>query len=65
MAKDMSKTCMGGMCSKCHGSMKLVAGLLIWANAYFTYADPWAFLGGLMVVGGLLKLAKPGCPHCM
>ena len=64
MAKDMKMTCMGGACAKCHGWMKLVVGLVLLANWYWDMADPWAVVGGLLVLGGLSKMAWPMCGHC-
>jgi len=65
MKGNMSNTCMGGYCGSCHGAKGLVVGLLVLANAYWNFvADWWVFFGGLLVVGGLLKLAMPSCSHC-
>lgn len=63
MAKDTKMMC-GGMCARCHGGMKLVAGLVLLANAFWPFADAWAVVGGLLVLGGLAKMAMPTCPHC-
>ena len=64
-ASSSSSMCMGGVCAKCHGWKLLVVGLLILANnLWWPQYNDWAFLGGLLAVGGLLKLAKPSCGHC-
>jgi len=67
--KDMKgmkgMTCMGGYCSNCRGGSLLVMGLLILANAYWSFVQDWyVFFGGLLAIGGLLKMIMPNCPHC-
>ena len=57
------------MCGKCKGSLKIVTGLLLLLNAYvwplWMGTDGWvAWIAVLMVVGGVLKLVMPTCPHC-
>ena len=37
----------------------LVLGLLIWANAYWSYFKWGVFFGALLALGGLLKLLMP------
>lgn len=64
MAKDMKMTCMGGMCAKCHGGMKLVAGLVLLGATLYTAWNPWAVVGTLLVLGGLSKMVMPHCSHC-
>lgn len=60
--------CCGGMCGKCKGGMKFVAGALILLNGFvwplWTGIDGWIkWFGVLMVLGGLVKIAKPSCGH--
>ena len=56
--------CMGGYCGKCHGGMKLVARLLVLANVYWLNWEWWTFVGALLVLAGVVKMAKPMCPCC-
>ena len=42
----------------------VILGVLIFANAYWMVM-PWSwFIGGVLVLAGLVKLASPGCKHC-
>lgn len=44
---------------------KMIAlGALIFANAYWQFVNWTWFIGGVLVLGGLLKLAMPSCRHC-
>ena len=52
------------MCTKCHAGKLLVLGVLVILNSMFGFLDWGLFIGGLLVLGGLVKLAKPMCPHC-
>lgn len=57
------------MCGKCKGGMKLVTGLLLLLNAFvwpmWLGVDGWvSWVAVLMVLGGVLKLVMPMCPHC-
>ena len=61
--------CWHGMCMKCHGVKKLVVGALLLLNAFvwpkWLGIDGWvSFVALLMIIGGVLKLVKPTCPHC-
>ena len=57
-------------CTKCHGAMKLVAGLLLLLNAFvwpkWLGVDGWvAWIAVLFVVAGLVKLFVPNkCSSC-
>ena len=63
-APSKASSCMG-VCARCHGWKWLVVGLLILTNnLWWPQYNDWAFLGGLLALGGLLKLAKPSCGHC-
>ena len=57
--------CWNGVCMKCHGAMKLIVGLvvLVWAVKW-PMVDWRLVLGGLLVLGGIMKLVKPMCGHC-
>lgn len=61
---NLSKTCMGGMCAKCHGGMKIVLGLLVLANVNYLRWDWWTFVGAVLILAGIAKFIKPACPHC-
>jgi uncharacterized membrane protein HdeD (DUF308 family) len=63
MAKDMKMANMCGMCGRCHGGMKLVAGLVFLANQFYANYDPWAVVGALLVLGGLSRMAMTMCNH--
>ena len=57
--------CSDGVCGKCHGVKKVVLGALLVAWAWWWPAVDWrVFVGGLLVLVGLLKLVKPSCGHC-
>ena len=61
--------CCNGLCHKCWAAKWIVLGVLVLAwNWYLTgyfYAKDWpTFIGVLAIVKGVLKLAKPTCPHC-
>ena len=54
---------------KCHGIKKLAVGALLLLNAFvwprWLGIDGWvSFLALLLLVGGVLMLLKPMCPHC-
>lgn len=61
--------CWHGTCMKCHGIKKLVVAGLLLLNAFvwprWLGVDGWvAFVAILVLIGGVLKLVKPLCPHC-
>ena len=62
--KESSMMCHHGMCNKCHAGKVLVLGVLVLVNAVWSVFDWGIFIGGLLVLGGLVKLVKPMCPHC-
>ena len=61
---------MGCMCSRCHGTMKLVTGVLLLVNARlwpkWVGLDGWVqFVAVLFILGGLVKLLVPNkCANC-
>jgi len=56
--------CTNGTCHRCWGAKLVVIGALILVNVYLTNI-PWAaFIGGLLILGGLAKLVMPHCGHC-
>jgi len=55
----------GNICSKCRGVKLLVLGVLVVLNAIYGWFGWGIFVGGIIGLKGLLKLAKPdGCGHC-
>lgn len=56
--------CSGGTCIKCRGGMKLVLGLLVLANVYYLNWAWATFIGAVLVLAGIAKMAKPSCGHC-
>jgi hypothetical protein len=64
MKGDMSKMCMGGMCTKCHAWKWLVLGVIVLINAYWPFLSWDKLIGILLVLGGLIKLVMPACSHC-
>lgn len=57
------------LCKKCMGVSKLVFGVLLLLNAFvwplWTGIDGWfAWIGMLLVLAGVAKLALPVCPGC-
>jgi len=56
--------CHHGMCGKCHAGKLLLLGVLVLVNSLWSVLDWGLLIGGLLVVGGVLKLVKPICPHC-
>lgn len=58
-------SCCDNICSKCHGAKMLVFGAVVLAVAIWWPAYIWHVLGVLVILKGLMYLAKPdGCGHC-
>jgi len=52
------------MHKKIMGGKMIILGALIVANAYWGLLNwPW-FIGGVLVLAGIAKLAMPSCRHC-
>lgn len=66
--QDMAMDDMGKKHWMMHKRMKaaemLVLGALVFVNIYYPVVSWPQFIGGVLVLGGLLKLAMPGCRHC-
>jgi len=63
--KSVVNACTGGACGKCRAGKWLVVGLAILANnLWWPKYNDWAFVGGLLALGGLLHMMKPSCGHC-
>lgn len=56
--------CHHGMCGKCHAGKLLILGVLVLVNSLWSIFDWGVLIGGLLILGGVLKLVKPMCPHC-
>ncbi len=57
------------LCKKCMGISKIVFGALLLLNGFvwplWTGIDGWAaWIGVLLIVTGVAKLALPPCPGC-
>ena len=60
-----SCNCMWGMCSKCSAWKMLIVGIIFLVNVYWPFVSNWwTLVGALLVIGGIVKLAMPCCPHC-
>ncbi|MBI4439845.1 hypothetical protein HY638_02645 [Candidatus Woesearchaeota archaeon] len=65
MAKGTEMTCgIHGSCFKCMGAKALVLGILVLLNAYLAVVDWAVFVGIILVLGGIMRMAMPVCPHC-
>ena len=67
MAKEKEMNggmCHHGMCGKCHAGKLIILGGLVLVNSLWDILSWGIFIGGLLVLGGLIKLVKPMCPHC-
>ena len=50
------------VCGRCKGIGLLVVGILVLANAVWSFVDWWLLVGALLVLKGLVMLVKPnGC----
>ena len=57
--------CHMGVCGKCWAAKYIVLGLILFGNFWFNYTDAWAIVGVVLVLKGIIMLAKPGgCGHC-
>ncbi len=54
-----------GVCTKCKGGKLAVIGVLVLLNTQFNVISWPMFIGALLVLGGIAKIAMPnGCGHC-
>ncbi len=60
----MGMICHHGMCTKCHAGTLLILGVLVLLNTLWSIVSWGVFVGAILILGGLLKLVKPACPHC-
>lgn len=60
----MNQNCFLGICVKCYAAKCIVAGIILIAARLYTEWDIWVVVGTLLVLMGILRLAKPSCPHC-
>ena len=64
MMSSSGTVCYHGACMRCHSAKLIIIGLLILANQLWMFLSWGSFIGALLVLGGLVKLAMPYCPHC-
>ena len=58
-------SCCDDVCKKCHSAKILVFGAVVLAVALWWPGYIWHALGVLVILKGLISLAKPnGCGHC-
>lgn len=63
--KGNNMACRDGVCGKCHGMKLIVLGIVLLAWALWIPDVKWqVVIGGLIALGGLLKIVKPVCGHC-
>ena len=55
--------CNCGMCNKCAAGKKIILGVLVLANAVWGLLDWGIFIGLLLILGGIIKVAMPSCGH--
>ncbi|MBI4149043.1 hypothetical protein HY491_01220 [Candidatus Woesearchaeota archaeon] len=57
---------MHDVCGRCHGTSIIALGVLVLINQYWLLLPWWTFIGAVLVLKGLLSVAKPGgCGHPM
>ena len=59
MAIKKGEECHCGHSHKGKGAMALIVGLLVFANIYWMNFSWAQFVGGLLVLAGIIKLAIP------
>jgi len=55
---------MEGVCHKCFAWKLIAIGAIIVSVRIYTTWDIWVVLGAILILKGVLHLAKPKCPHC-
>lgn len=60
----MDQTCHDGACAKCWGAKYIIMGIIVLVTAMYWLDKIWHVLGVLLILKGVVKLAKPTCPHC-
>jgi len=53
-----------GVCHKCFAWMLIAVGATLILVTVYTTWNIWIVIGALLVLKGILKLAKPMCAHC-
>ena len=65
----MDSTCHDGACAKCWAAKYILFGVGLFIATWYakSYNDVyliWYILAILLVLKGIIKMAKPMCPHC-
>jgi len=53
-----------GVCHQCFAWMLIAVGAILVLVTVYTTWNIWIVIGALFIIKGILKLAKPMCPHC-
>ena len=60
----MGTTCHDGFCAQCGARKYIIIGIIVLVTAIYWQPYIWHVLGVILILKGLLKWAKPSCPHC-
>ncbi len=65
----MDSTCHDGACGKCWAAKYILFGVVLFVASWYAKSNGdvyiiWYTLAALLVLKGIIKMAKPCCPHC-